>query len=206
MKNLILSITTAICLVSCYQSTLEDSMIKNELKITKWEMGILADTAFKKTSKLSDLYAFKSINEKGAIKTISEDDAVLLYKSVTSSAKASTLPILEIKNSNQSILLISGKGLWGPIWAHVFVNRDSKTISKIWFDHKSETPGLGAKITSKKFRDQFKNVKIHFDSQKSQLNKDSSKFIPDAISGATITSKGTFMMLEKLKKFASYLE
>ena len=40
-----------------------------------------------------------------------------------------------------------GKGLWGPIWGFIALKDDMNTISGAVFDHKSETPGLGAEIS-----------------------------------------------------------
>ena len=39
-----------------------------------------------------------------------------------------------------------GKGLWGPIWGFIALKDDMNTISGAVFDHKAETPGLGAKF------------------------------------------------------------
>ena len=40
---------------------------------------------------------------------------------------------------------IRGKGLWDAIWAYVSMD-ENMTIQGIYFDHKAETPGLGAEI------------------------------------------------------------
>jgi Na+-transporting NADH:ubiquinone oxidoreductase subunit C len=59
-------------------------------------------------------------------------------------------------------------------------------LTGVTFDHKSETPGLGGEITTKKFQSQFAGKPI------------SGKPIEfDAISGATKTSNGVREMMNK---------
>ena len=48
-----------------------------------------------------------------------------------------------------------GKGLWAGVWGYIGLESDGRTISGAVFDHKSETPGLGAEISKDFFSDQF---------------------------------------------------
>ena len=101
-------------------------------------------------------------------------------------------------------LRLDGKGLWGPIWGYAVLSEDSTTIKGVAFDHKSETPGLGAKITEEAFQKAFKGKKL-FDKDGNfvsvrVLKPGTSDEIADenrvdAISGATLTSKGVDKML-----------
>jgi Na+-transporting NADH:ubiquinone oxidoreductase subunit C len=108
---------------------------------------------------------------------------------------------------------LRGKGLWGPIWGYISFKNDFNTISGAIFDHKSETPGLGAEINTQKFQKQFfqKNIfdnKGNFVSVKALKNmsiKDSHTV--DAISGGTITSNGLNQMLfDCLKMYEKYFK
>ena len=45
------------------------------------------------------------------------------------------------------VLPTYGNGLWDNVWAYVAIDGDAETIEGIVFDHKGETPGLGARIT-----------------------------------------------------------
>ena len=86
-----------------------------------------------------------------------------------------------------------GNGLWGPIWGYIGLSEDLKTVVGAVFDHKSETPGLGAEITTEKYQSQYKNKPLD------------QKF--DAIAGATRTSKGVEEMIEStLKTYIPYLK
>ncbi len=47
-----------------------------------------------------------------------------------------------------------GKGLWDAIWGFMALDEDL-TIQGVYFDHKGETPGLGANIKQRYFMDDF---------------------------------------------------
>ena len=53
------------------------------------------------------------------------------------------------------ILPVEGKGLWGPIYGYVSLKSDMNTIYGVTFDHKGETPGLGAEINTTAFESMF---------------------------------------------------
>ena len=102
-------------------------------------------------------------------------------------------------------LRLDGKGLWGPIWGYVVLTEDGTTIKGVAFDHKSETPGLGAKITEAAFMKSFEGKKL-YDKDGNYvsvrvLKPGTSPEIAkenrvDAISGATITSRGVDEMMQ----------
>jgi Na+-transporting NADH:ubiquinone oxidoreductase subunit C len=111
------------------------------------------------------------------------------------------------------VLPLEGKGLWGPIYGYISFSSDMNTIFGITFDHKGETPGLGAEINTSAFESQFKGKKIFeagsFVSVK--VLKSNEKPIKnhsvDAISGGTITSKGLERMLfDCIIKYEEYLK
>jgi Na+-transporting NADH:ubiquinone oxidoreductase subunit C len=134
------------------------------------------------------------------------------------------LPAFEAKRGDSTFLVIPvyGKGLWGPIWGYVSFLREEKVqkgqphynkIYGVMFDHKGETPGLGAEINQPFFMNQFQGKKI--------FNKDkfvsvkvvkggadpSSEYQVDAISGGTITSKGLeAMMSTSLLPYQTYFK
>lgn len=103
---------------------------------------------------------------------------------------------------------LDGKGLWGPIWGYVVLSEDGSTIKGVSFAHKSETPGLGAKITDNEFANSFIGKKLYdqngaFTSvrvvKKGQEGDIREENRVDAISGATITSRGVDEMMRKLR-------
>ena len=110
---------------------------------------------------------------------------------------------------------IRGKGLWDAIWAYVSVD-ENMVIRGIYFDHKAETPGLGANIKQRFFMDDFIGESL-LDSQgnfkgvtvsKTNLdpkNEDKYDNEVDAIAGSTITGDGvTAMIRSDLSLYQSY--
>ncbi len=102
------------------------------------------------------------------------------------------------------IIPIVGKGLWGPIWGYVALASDYNTLVGATFDHKSETPGLGAEIKEDFFELPFKGKQI-YDAEGNLVSVKIKKggadpsdvHAVDAITGGTITSNGVGEMLER---------
>ncbi len=113
------------------------------------------------------------------------------------------------------IVPVAGSGLWGPVWGYVAVEGDWNTISGVVFDHKGETPGLGAEITTPKFTGQFAGKKL-FDASgklvgitvlKGAGSSRGNDHAVDAISGGTITSRAVETMIRStLEEYKAYIE
>ena len=106
-----------------------------------------------------------------------------------------TLPVYVFK-SGIAVMPIYGAGLWGPIWGYVAFQPDCRTIAGAYFDHESETPGLGAKIKDEAwFREKFIGKKVEWGEEPAfRLEKNAeatgAENAVDALTGATMTSKG----------------
>lgn len=105
------------------------------------------------------------------------------------------LPFYIFKNGTSAIA-IYGAGLWGPVWGYIALENDLKTIAGAYFDHESETPGLGGKIKDDPaFRAQFSGKVVDYADEVAPFAivkggaGDKANAI-DAITGATMTSKG----------------
>ena len=129
------------------------------------------------------------------------------------------LPVIVINNGkeNVNVLPLQGAGLWGPIWGYIGMTSDFQNVVGVVFDHKSETPGLGAEITTEKFRSQFQGKTIFSNGEfvsvdvvkggVAKLSADLQKHSVDAISGGTITSQGVNNMIENvLGSYLPYIE
>lgn len=130
--------------------------------------------------------------------------------------QAFPLYVANVEGSKYYVVPLRGKGLWDAIWGYIALKDDVNTIKGAVFDHKGETPGLGAEITQEWFRKRFEEEKI-FDGDGNFIgvsvakgyqggdNKDDNAV--DAISGATITGDGvTDMISERLKNYLPYFE
>ena len=126
------------------------------------------------------------------------------------------IPVFVFKNG-LTVVPIYGAGLWGPIWGYISFDKDLKTIGGAYFDHESETAGLGAKIKDDpSFQLQFVGEVADFSSPnvfdivKGGAPKDADgKSVVDnqidAISGATMTSQGLDAAIDTwLAAYAKY--
>lgn len=116
-------------------------------------------------------------------------------------------PVFEAKKDGNKVyvLPVVGKGLWGPIWGYLALADDYQTIVGASFDHKGETPGLGAEIKQSFFEDQFENEKISkggefVEIKVVQNGTGTEDQKVDGITGGTITSKGVEEMVNRTMK------
>ena len=106
-----------------------------------------------------------------------------------------TLPVYIFK-SGKVVIPVYGAGLWGPVWGYIALEPDCRTIAGAYFDHEGETPGLGAKIKDEPwFREKFVGKTVEWgDTPAFRLEKNAEATgaanAVDAITGATMTSKG----------------
>jgi len=112
------------------------------------------------------------------------------------------------------VIPVVGKGLWGPVWGNICLDDDMCTIKGATFDHKTETPGLGAEIKQPFFINRWIGEKITDeagDPVKFEIVKDNSgakePVKVDGITGGTITSKGVEEMVNRgLKPYIEYFK
>jgi Na+-transporting NADH:ubiquinone oxidoreductase subunit C len=125
------------------------------------------------------------------------------------------LPIFQaVPDDGEELIIIpvEGKGLWGPIWGYVSLKPDMNTIYGVNFDHKGETPGLGAEISTSAFESMFRGKQLFDDGKFVSIQVEKGGADPgdihavDAISGGTITSKALQKMLfDCIQKYSDYL-
>jgi len=133
-------------------------------------------------------------------------------KKLAASDRNYPLYICEKDSNKYYVIPVIGTGLWGPIWGFVALESDYRTIYGATFDHKTETPGLGAEIKYASYSDQytgetvadtsgvFQPIIVVKDGSGSGLN---SKV--DGITGGTITSKGVEEMTTRtLEVYVNY--
>ena len=135
------------------------------------------------------------------------------------SGKVRKLPVFigEKDGKTYHIVPIRGKGLWDAIWGYVAMD-DQMVIQGAIFDHKGETPGLGANIKQRFFMDDFvgehlldasgnfKGITVS-KSNADPKNDDKTDNEVDAIAGATITGDGVSAMIKSdLKLYLPYFK
>ena len=146
-----------------------------------------------------DASAAFNIDMAAAIKAGNMDRSVPLY-------------VAEKDGDTYYIIPMRGKGLWGPVWGYLALESDGNTVVGATFDHKSETPGLGAEITTPMFTDQFPGKKISEAGMFKSISvvkagTSAGDYAVDGISGGTITSNGVNDMLSDcLTPYAQYFK
>lgn len=168
-----------------------------------------AASAYQKN--ISDSYV---LNYKGEV-VEGEAFDVDLGVEVKKNKEEQQLPIFvsEKEGKKTYILPMRGKGLWGPIWGYLALKEDMSTISGAVFDHKSETPGLGAEISLGWFQEPFIGKTIYDGETLVSVKvvkggaKEGDMHGVDGISGGTITADGVSKMLsERLNMYSPFLE
>ncbi len=138
-----------------------------------------------------------------------------MAKAVANSPEEREVPLYQADVDGQQFYIIPmrGKGLWGPIWGYVAMKNDGNTIAGATFDHKGETPGLGAEIANADFQEQFSGKQIMDAGQFVSISviKPGKSTNPshevDGISGGTITSNGLHEMLaDCFKPYIGYFK
>ena len=204
-------------------SSLKDRITENK-RLEKqqnilYAMGINENegnkAVFVSTQKAPELFN-KYIKEQLVVKadgsTVVDTEAYLIdVKKQQANAKAGLerkLPLFVGENEEGKTFYIApirGKGLWDAIWAYVAMD-ENMVVQGAYFDHKGETPGLGANIKERFFMDdfigehlmsdgQFKGITVS-KSNADPTNKDKTDNEVDAIAGATITGDGVAAMIK----------
>jgi len=147
-------------------------------------------------------------------------DVLFQYRDKTLLPEERSYPLFKAKKDGNEYFIVPmvGSGLWGPIWGFVALEDDYNTIYGAAFNHKAETPGLGANINQRFFMDDFIGEKLldqneNFKGIKvSKTNLDPRNEIKDdhevdAIAGSTITGDGVSSMIKSdLRLYIPYFK
>ena len=117
-----------------------------------------------------------------------------------------------VEGKTKYVFPLKGMGLWGGISGYIALDADKNTVFGAYFNHESETAGLGAEIKdSKEWQEKFINKKV-FDAEGkialSVVKKvENPQHQVDAVTGATLTSNGVSDMLQKgLSEYMDFLK
>ena len=111
-----------------------------------------------------------------------------------------------VDGEEKLVVPMKGAGLWGGLWGYISVNKDGKTVFGSYYNHESETAGLGARIAEQWFQDEFKGKTIYdaegnailgvYKKGKAPASLSADSYV-DAVTGATLTSNGVNDMIQK---------
>ena len=110
----------------------------------------------------------------------------------------------DVNGQKVVVVALKGMGLWGGISGYLAIDKDSKVFGA-YFNHESETAGLGAEIKdSQAWQEKFIGKKI-FDENGNVIlsvvkKVENPESQVDCVTGATLTSNGVDAMLKDCLK------
>ncbi len=151
------------------------------------------------------------LNQKGEVVegdvTAFDVDIKKQYRELKANARSKDemeypLFICQKDGKEYAVIPLVGTGLWGPVWGFMSLESDYNTIYGASFDHKTETPGLGAEINTAGFQSQFPGDKVYKDGDVDFTvlkggGGSETQYGVDGITGGTITSKGVEEMIQR---------
>ncbi len=193
-------------LLACAALGLQKRQYENELNEKK--QAILASLSAS-TENYDEFIEAYVVDGKG--ERVEGEDVFALLNDLPGAYAAGKYPVFEARDGRM-VLPVTGRGLWGPIWGYVALEKDMATLAGIIMAHKGETPGLGAEIATPKYQARFvgKSIFEGDDFVSVTLRKGGAKdpaHEVDAISGGTKTSDGvTAMLRNSLGNYLPLLE
>ena len=172
----------------------QDRNMTNEQAVELWKKIIIADDIINSDGKVVE--AGKQGGVDAGFKLNSKD------------AKEGRLALFRCKVNGEVkyVIPVYGNGLWGPINGFIAINGDKRTVFGAYFNHESETAGLGAEIKDNAdWQAKFKGKKLFADDNNQKIALSVEKKIEDpktqvdAVTGATLTSNGVTEMFHSDK-------
>ena len=142
---------------------------------------------------------FDAARDPATSRTLSGDDDIA---GIGRQEKFSTVYLVgDPDDPDQIVMPIRGQGLWGLMEGFLSVRGDGNTIVGLSYYDQSETPGLGGEVDNPRWKAKWDGKKIYedgdFQDPQIQLVKGgaSGEYEVDALSGASLTSRGVTNML-----------
>ena len=145
-------------------------------------------------------------NQRKAAKDPSMNRLISKAKDIASikrQAKIAKVYLIQTDDQVEKIILpIHGYGLWSTLYGFMALEGDANTVAGLGFYEHAETPGLGGEVDNPNWREQWTGKQVYEDNAVAIRlvkggAKRSDKYGVDALSGATLTSRG----VDNLVKF-----
>lgn len=151
------------------------------------------------------------------IRGLNDAEAEKKYKEVVVSeetvGKNQLLYNCKIDGQMKYVIPMKGMGLWGAIYGFISINEDKNTVYGVYFNHDSETAGLGAEIKdSREWQEKFQGKKLFKEGVDGialgvSRKVEDPQYEVDVVTGATLTSNGVRDMLrDKETGLGAYVE
>lgn len=150
-----------------------------------------------------------SLNLRG----LSDEEAHATYEKIVTFDEAQNVYVCTLENGEvKYVLPLKGQGMWGGISCFLAIDSDKNTVYGAYFNHESETAGLGAEIKDNAgWQAKFQGKKIFADGDDTKIALSVVKAVNDettvdAVTGATVTSTAVSKMLQdQLTKYMDFL-
>jgi Na+-transporting NADH:ubiquinone oxidoreductase subunit C len=150
-----------------------------------------------------------SLNLRG----LSDEEAHATFEKIVTFDEAQNVYVCTLENGDvKYVLPLKGQGMWGGISCFLAIDNDKNTVYGAYFNHESETAGLGAEIKDNAdWQAKFQGKKIFADGDDSKIAFSVVKAVNDettvdAVTGATVTSTAVSKMLQdQLAKYKDFL-
>lgn len=151
-----------------------------------------------------------SLNLRG----LSDEEAHATFEKIVAFDEAQNVYVCTLENGDvKYVLPLKGQGMWGGISCFLAIDSDKNTVYGAYFNHESETAGLGAEIKDNAdWQAKFQGKKIFADGDDSTIALSVVKAVNnettvDAVTGATVTSTAVSKMLQdQLAKYMDFLK
>jgi len=151
-----------------------------------------------------------SLNLRG----LSDEEAHATFEKIVTFDEAQNVYVCTLENGDvKYVLPLKGQGMWGGISCFLAIDNDKNTVYGAYFNHESETAGLGAEIKDNAdWQAKFQGKKIFADGDDSKIALSVVKAVNDettvdAVTGATVTSTAVSKMLQdQLAKYMDFLK
>lgn len=149
------------------------------------------------------------------IRDLDDQAAEETYNKVVRDSTVNGLPIYvcDVNGERKYVIAMKGMGLWGGISGFISINADKETVYGAYFNHESETAGLGAEIKDNRaWQEKFQGKKLFHDgvdgialSVEKKVTDPTTQV--DGVTGSTLTSNGVRDMLKSnLGKYVDFLK
>lgn len=120
--------------------------------------------------------------------------------------------VATVDGATKYVVPVKGRGLWGGLWGYISIDEDKQHVFGTYFDHESETAGLGARIKERWFQEQFNGKPIFTDDPNQvaltvvKVGQSKKETEIDGVTGATLTSVGVAGMVhDGLQQYIEFL-
>lgn len=160
-----------------------------------------------------------SLNLRDSIGGLTDEEIISFYQTVVTKTdsvadeKGKKKPYVyhaTVDGEPKYVLPLKGQGMWGGISAFLALNADKQTVYGVYFNHESETAGLGAEIKDNAdWQKKFRGKQLFAADGTLALSVEKGKTdetTVDAVTGATVTSTAVSKMLhDQLDKYRDFL-